>query len=139
MGGGVTLYFFSFCELFTNDFSTTRFYKLNIENTMSYVEHGPRIFLAGDSNKKRKNSLSNGEDDRNLNPLVYGDYVLPRKRSDGRLKAYESCTDIRAWSQNPLDNSHYIRELAEHAKTVSSSEALFRFHNSYTAIRCCYI
>ncbi|XP_046424732.1 myosin-11-like [Neodiprion fabricii] len=77
---------------------------------MSYAEHGPRIFLAGSG--KRKNF-------RGDQTLTYGDYVLPRKRSEGRLKAYESCTDIRAWSQNSLDNTRYIRELAEHAKTVS--------------------
>ncbi|XP_023288348.1 WEB family protein At4g27595, chloroplastic isoform X2 [Orussus abietinus] len=68
---------------------------------MSYAEHGPRIFLAGRPN--------------NGTPLLYGDYVLPRKRSEGRLKIYESCSDIRAWSQNPLENCRYFRELAEHA------------------------
>lgn len=83
---------------------------------MSYAEHGPRIFLAG-SNKRNS---SKGKS------LVYGDYVLPRKRSEGRLKAYESCTDIRAWSQNSLDNSRYIRELAEHAKTVYRVKILIK-------------
>ncbi|XP_033209680.1 GRIP and coiled-coil domain-containing protein 2-like isoform X2 [Belonocnema kinseyi] len=68
---------------------------------MSYIEHGPRIFCTG----RPSNAL----------PLYYGDYVLPRKRSEGRLKMYDSCSDIRAWSPNPMENSRYFRELAEHA------------------------
>ena len=71
---------------------------------MSYIEHGPRIFYAGTPN--------------NALPLNYGDYVLPRKRSEGRLKMYDSCSDIRAWSPNPMENSRYFRELAEHAPRV---------------------
>ncbi|XP_020280362.1 putative leucine-rich repeat-containing protein DDB_G0290503 isoform X2 [Pseudomyrmex gracilis] len=67
---------------------------------MSYAEHGPRIFLAG-----RPNSGV---------PLTYGDYVVPKKRSEGRLKLYNSCTDIRAWSPNALECSRYFRELNEH-------------------------
>ncbi|XP_070162417.1 putative leucine-rich repeat-containing protein DDB_G0290503 [Polyergus mexicanus] len=67
---------------------------------MSYAEHGPRIFLAG--------RPSNGV------PLTYGDYVLPKKRSEGRLKLYNSCTDIRAWSPNILESTRYFRELNEH-------------------------
>ncbi|KAK2586976.1 hypothetical protein KPH14_010950 [Odynerus spinipes] len=69
---------------------------------MSYIEHGPRIFLAGRPNN-------------NNVPLTYGDYVLPKKRLEGRLKVYDSCSDIRAWSPNPLESSQYFRELAEHA------------------------
>ncbi|XP_046746459.1 myosin-11-like [Diprion similis] len=76
---------------------------------MSYAEHGPRIFLAGSGKRK---------DFRGDQTLTYGDYVLPRKRSEGRLKAYESCTDIRAWSQNTLDNTRYIHELAEHSDSI---------------------
>ncbi|KAG7203404.1 hypothetical protein KM043_013472 [Ampulex compressa] len=68
---------------------------------MSYVEHGPRIFLAAKANSGMS--------------LTYGDYVMPRKRSEGRLKVYDSCSDIRAWSLNPLENSQYFRELTEHA------------------------
>ncbi|XP_031838726.2 uncharacterized protein LOC116429672 isoform X1 [Nomia melanderi] len=71
---------------------------------MSYVEHGPRIFLAG-----RPNSGI---------PLTYGDYVLPRKRLEGRLKLYDSCSDIRAWSSNSLENSRYFRELNEHGSPI---------------------
>ncbi|XP_076231334.1 uncharacterized protein LOC143177344 [Calliopsis andreniformis] len=67
---------------------------------MSYVEHGPRIFLAGRPNTGI--------------PLTYGDYVLPRKRLEGRLKLHDSCSDIRAWSPNSLENSRYFRELSEH-------------------------
>lgn len=79
---------------------------------MSYIEHGPRIFCTG----RPSNAL----------PLNYGDYVLPRKRSEGRLKMYDSCSDIRAWSPNPMENSRYIRELAERAPRVrSKSKKLF--------------
>ncbi|XP_014601989.1 PREDICTED: putative leucine-rich repeat-containing protein DDB_G0290503 [Polistes canadensis] len=67
---------------------------------MSYVEHGPRVFLIGRHN--------------NNMPLAYGDYIVPKKRLEGRLKMYESCSDIRAWSSNPLETSRYFRELAEH-------------------------
>ncbi|XP_050451738.1 myosin-11-like [Cataglyphis hispanica] len=67
---------------------------------MSYAEHGPRIFLAG--------RPSSGA------PLTYGDYVLPKKRSEGRLKQYNSCRDIRAWSPNILESTRYFRELNEH-------------------------
>ncbi|XP_018304974.1 paramyosin-like isoform X2 [Mycetomoellerius zeteki] len=69
---------------------------------MSYAEHGPRIFLTG--------RPSSGV------PLTYGDYVLPQKRSEGRLKLYNSCTDIRAWSPNVLESTRYFRELNEHEK-----------------------
>lgn len=71
---------------------------------MSYAEHGPRIFLAG--------RPSSGV------PLTYGDYVLPKKRSEGRLKQYNSCTDIRAWSPNILESTRYFRELNEHDPAV---------------------
>ncbi|XP_043256117.1 uncharacterized protein PFB0765w-like [Colletes gigas] len=71
---------------------------------MSYAEHGPRIFLAG-----RPNTGT---------PLIYGDYVLPRKRLEGRLKLHDSCSDIRAWSPNSLENSRYFRELSEHDSLV---------------------
>ncbi|XP_071644474.1 uncharacterized protein [Temnothorax longispinosus] len=67
---------------------------------MSYAEHGPRIFLTG--------RPSSGV------PLTYGDYILPQKRSEGRLKLYNSCTDIRAWSPNVLESTRYFRELNEH-------------------------
>jgi len=67
---------------------------------MSYAEHGPRIFLSG----KLNNDIS----------LIYEDYVLPRIRSEGRLKLHHSCTDIRAWSPNALESSRYLRELNEH-------------------------
>ncbi|XP_015177900.1 PREDICTED: putative leucine-rich repeat-containing protein DDB_G0290503 [Polistes dominula] len=67
---------------------------------MSYVEHGPRVFLIGRHNSNM--------------PLAYGDYIVPQKRLEGRLKMYESCSDIRAWSSNPLETSQYFRELAEH-------------------------
>ncbi|XP_051173432.1 girdin-like isoform X2 [Leptopilina boulardi] len=63
---------------------------------MSYIDHGSRIFSGA-------NGLS----------MSYGDYVLPRKRSEGRLKTHDSCSDIRAWSLNPTENSRYFRELAE--------------------------
>ncbi|KYN02680.1 hypothetical protein ALC62_06480 [Cyphomyrmex costatus] len=69
---------------------------------MSYAEHGPRIFLTG--------RPSSGV------PLTYGDYVLPQKRSEGRLKLYNSCTDIRAWSPNVSESTRYFRELNEHEK-----------------------
>ncbi|XP_015438153.1 PREDICTED: uncharacterized protein LOC107193234 [Dufourea novaeangliae] len=71
---------------------------------MSYAEHGPRIFLAGRPNTGM--------------PLTYGDYVLPRKRLEGRLKLHDSCSDIRAWSPNSLENSRYIRELSEHDSSI---------------------
>ena len=71
---------------------------------MSYVEHGPRIFLA---NKRNSGT-----------PLIYGDYVLPKKRLEGRLKLHDSCSDIRAWSPNSLENSRYFRELNEHDSSV---------------------
>ncbi|XP_076627576.1 uncharacterized protein LOC143344888 [Colletes latitarsis] len=71
---------------------------------MSYAEHGPRIFLAG-----RPNTGT---------PLIYGDYVLPRKRLEGRLKLHDSCSDIRAWSPNSSENSRYFRELSEHDSLV---------------------
>jgi len=71
---------------------------------MSYAEHGSRIFLVGKS--------SCGA------PLTYGDYVLPRKRLEGRLKLYNSCTDIRAWSPNITESSRYFRELNEHDPAV---------------------
>lgn len=71
---------------------------------MSYAEHGPRIFLAGRPNTGI--------------PLIYGDYVLPRKRLEGRLKLHDSCSDIRAWSPNSLENSRYFRELSEHDSSV---------------------
>nr|XP_012232770.1 PREDICTED: polyamine-modulated factor 1-binding protein 1-like [Linepithema humile] len=67
---------------------------------MSYAEHGPRIFLVGRPSCDA--------------PLTYGDYVLPRKRLEGRLKLYNSCTDIRAWSPNISESSRYFRELNEH-------------------------
>ncbi|KAI4501399.1 hypothetical protein M0802_003276 [Mischocyttarus mexicanus] len=67
---------------------------------MSYVEHGPRVFSIGRHNSNM--------------PLAYGDYIVPKKRLEGRLKIYESCSDIRAWSSNPLETSQYFRELAEH-------------------------
>ncbi|KAF7389243.1 hypothetical protein HZH66_010380 [Vespula vulgaris] len=67
---------------------------------MSYVEHGPRVFFTSRQN--------------NNMPLAYGDYIVPKKRLEGRLKVYESCSDIRAWSSNPLETSQYFRELAEH-------------------------
>ncbi|XP_032666498.1 uncharacterized protein LOC116841996 [Odontomachus brunneus] len=70
---------------------------------MSYAEHGPRIFLAG----RPGNGIHS----------IYGDYVAPQKRSEGRLKMYESCTDIRAWSPNVLESTRYFRELSEHATT----------------------
>ncbi|XP_078052120.1 uncharacterized protein LOC144478242 [Augochlora pura] len=71
---------------------------------MSYVEHGPRIFLTGRPNSRI--------------PLTYGDYVLPRKRLEGRLKLHDSCSDIRAWSPNSLENSRYFRELNEHDSSI---------------------
>ncbi|XP_039313029.1 sporulation-specific protein 15 [Solenopsis invicta] len=71
---------------------------------MSYAEHGPRIFLMS----KPSSSL----------PLTYGDYVLPKKRSEGRMKLYNSCTDIRAWSPNVLESTRYFRELNEHDRTA---------------------
>lgn len=71
---------------------------------MSYAEHGPRIFLA--------NKYNAGT------PLIYGDYVLPKKRLEGRLKLYDSCSDIRAWSPNYLENSRYFRELNENGSPV---------------------
>ncbi|XP_070522437.1 LOW QUALITY PROTEIN: uncharacterized protein [Cardiocondyla obscurior] len=71
---------------------------------MSYAEHGPRIFLTGGPSSDV--------------PLTYGDYVLPKKRSEGRLKLYDSCTDIRAWSPNVLENTRYFRELNEHGKST---------------------
>lgn len=71
---------------------------------MSYVEHGPRIFLANKHNSGM--------------PLMYGDYVLPKKRLEGRLKLHDSCSDIRAWSPNSLENSRYFRELGEHESPV---------------------
>lgn len=71
---------------------------------MSYVEHGPRIFLAS-----KRNSGT---------PLIYGDYVLPKKRLEGRLKLHDSCSDIRAWSPNSLENSRYFRELNEHDSSL---------------------
>lgn len=71
---------------------------------MSYVEHGPRVFFAGRQN--------------NNMPLAYGDYIVPKRRLEGRLKVYESCSDIRAWSSNPLETSQYFRELAEHTTPV---------------------
>ncbi|KOX69839.1 hypothetical protein WN51_06027 [Melipona quadrifasciata] len=82
---------------------------------MSYVEHGPRIFLA---NKRNSGT-----------PLIYGDYVLPKKRLEGRLKLHDSCSDIRAWSPNSLENSRYFRELNEHDSSVLQ-ELLQK--NSYT-------
>ncbi|XP_048508568.1 CAP-Gly domain-containing linker protein 1-like [Athalia rosae] len=83
---------------------------------MSYAEYGPRVFFIGGFSNRNKKDENCGESEER-NKLLYGDYVLPRKRSEGRLKAFESCTDIRAWSKNTLDNSNYIRELSEHAKT----------------------
>lgn len=81
---------------------------------MSYAEHGPRIFLTG--------RPSSGV------PLTYGDYVLPRKRSEGRLKLYNSCTDIRAWSPNVLESTRYFRELNEHdGSTVRFPREIFLF------------
>lgn len=74
---------------------------------MSYAEHGPRIFLVG--------RPSCGA------PLTYGDYVLPKKRLEGRLKLYNSCTDIRAWSPNISESSRYFRELNEHDPAVCFS------------------
>ncbi|XP_076296844.1 uncharacterized protein LOC143217030 isoform X2 [Lasioglossum baleicum] len=71
---------------------------------MSYAEHGPRIFLAGKPNTGI--------------PLTYGDYVLPRKRLEGRLKLHDSCSDIRAWSPNSLETSRYFRELNEHDSSI---------------------
>ncbi|XP_077277631.1 uncharacterized protein LOC143905864 [Temnothorax americanus] len=71
---------------------------------MSYAEHGPRIFLTG--------RPSSGV------PLTYGDYILPQKRSEGRLKLYNSCTDIRAWSPNVLESTRYFRELNEHDRST---------------------
>ncbi|XP_033364256.1 spindle pole body component 110-like [Bombus vosnesenskii] len=71
---------------------------------MSYVEHGPRIFLASKHNSGT--------------PLMYGDYVLPKKRLEGRLKLHDSCSDIRAWSPNSLENSRYFRELNEHDSSM---------------------
>ncbi|XP_076766927.1 uncharacterized protein LOC143433476 [Xylocopa sonorina] len=71
---------------------------------MSYVEHGPRIFLT--------NRQSSGM------PLIYGDYVLPKKRLEGRLKLHDSCSDVRAWSPNSLENSRYFRELSEHDSPI---------------------
>ncbi|XP_025156459.1 myosin-14-like [Harpegnathos saltator] len=71
---------------------------------MSYAEHGPRIFLAGRPDNDAHS--------------IYGDYVAPQKRSEGRLKMYESCRDIRAWSPNVLENTRYFRELSEHATTI---------------------
>lgn len=68
---------------------------------MSYAEHGPRIFLMGGSDSGAS--------------MIYGDYVLPKQRLEGRLKLYDSCTDIRAWSPNFLESSRYFRELSEHA------------------------
>lgn len=72
------------------------------QERMSYAEHGPRIFLTG--------RPSSGV------PLTYGDYVLSQKRSEGRMKLYNSCTDIRAWSPNVLESTRYFRELNEHDK-----------------------
>ncbi|XP_076388006.1 uncharacterized protein LOC100883153 isoform X12 [Megachile rotundata] len=71
---------------------------------MSYAEHGPRIFLANRSNGGT--------------PLIYGDYVLPKKRIEGRLKLYDSCSDIRAWSPNYVEHSRYFRELNENGSPV---------------------
>ncbi|KAG9436472.1 hypothetical protein HZU67_01429 [Apis mellifera carnica] len=71
---------------------------------MSYVEHGPRIFLTSKHNSGT--------------PLIYGDYVLPKKRLEGRLKLHDSCSDIRAWSPNSLENSRYFRELNEHDSSI---------------------
>lgn len=77
---------------------------------MSYAEHGPRIFLAG----RPGNGVHS----------TYGDYVAPQKRSEGRLKMYESCTDIRAWSPNMLESMRYFRELNEHTAAVGISSDL---------------
>ncbi|XP_026671273.1 myosin-7-like isoform X2 [Ceratina calcarata] len=71
---------------------------------MSYVEHGPRIFLATKHNSGT--------------PLMYGDYVLPKKRLEGRLKLHDSCQDIRAWSPNSLEKSRYFRELSENESPI---------------------
>lgn len=49
---------------------------------------------------------------------MYGDYVLPKKRLEGRLKLHDSCSDIRAWSPNSLENSRYFRELNEHDSSM---------------------
>ncbi|XP_036149734.1 early endosome antigen 1-like [Monomorium pharaonis] len=67
---------------------------------MSYAEHGPRIFLTG----RPSSGL----------PLTYGDYVFPKKRSEGRMKLFNSCTDVRAWSPNVVESTRYFRELNEH-------------------------
>lgn len=71
---------------------------------MSYIDHGSRIFNIG-------NGLS----------MSYGDYVLVNKRSEGRLKTHDSCSDIRAWSLNPTENSRYLREVAEDVPNVCFS------------------
>ncbi|XP_066590173.1 putative leucine-rich repeat-containing protein DDB_G0290503 [Prorops nasuta] len=79
---------------------------------MSYAEHGPRIFLAGNT--------SNGSSS------PYGDHSLINSRLDGRLKTDESCSDIRAWSSDPFELSRYFRELTEYASepkiTISNSK-----------------
>ncbi|XP_043277738.1 myosin-7-like [Venturia canescens] len=65
---------------------------------MSYAEHGSRIFLTGQFNP---------------NPLLrYGEYVT-RKRSEGRLKLFDSCSDLRAWSPHAIDNCRHFREIIE--------------------------
>lgn len=71
---------------------------------MSYAEHGPRIFL---TDRPDSGVL-----------LTYGDYALAKKRSEGRLKLYDSCTDIRAWSPNALESLRYFHELNERAPVV---------------------
>nr|CAD7428852.1 unnamed protein product [Timema monikensis] len=38
--------------------------------------------------------------------------ILVRKRSEGRLKEYESATDIRSWCLNTEDHRRYLLELA---------------------------
>ncbi|EZA50910.1 hypothetical protein X777_09853 [Ooceraea biroi] len=67
---------------------------------MSYAEHGPRIFLSS----KLSNDIS----------LIYGDSILPSICSESRLKLHYFSTNIRTWSPNALETSHYLRELNDH-------------------------
>lgn len=90
---------------------------------MSYIDHGSRIFSGA-------NGLS----------MSYGDYVLPRKRSEGRLKTHDSCSDIRAWSLNPTENSRYFRELAEDIPNVCFLNYTFLVqNNTFFIFHFCFI
>ena len=72
---------------------------------MSFAEHGPRIFLAGKFNSDLITK--------------YGEYVLPREKFEGRLKRFDSCLDLRAWSLNALENCRYFRDVVENPWLVS--------------------